>query len=217
MVSGLVIIGAGGFGREVLDVVEALEAAGHRLDFRGFLDDGEVDCERLARRGAVLLGDVASFPMYGDQFIIGIGSTFVRSQIAQRLEQLGAQPVTVIHPASTIGGDTEIGQGSVLTAGTRLTTNVRLGRHVHINLNVTIGHDSSIGDFVSIFPGATISGDVQIGDRVTIGTGANVINGVAIGDGAYVGAGAVVTRDVEPGVTVAGVPAKAIRSAQGSQ
>jgi sugar O-acyltransferase (sialic acid O-acetyltransferase NeuD family) len=214
--SGLVIVGAGGFGREVLDVVEALEATGMPLAFRGFLDDGEVELERLRRRGALLLGGVSSFGLHADQFVIGIGATDVRSEIAGLLEHLGGRAVKLVHPDSTIGGDNEIGAGTVVTAGVRVTTNVRIGRHVHLNLNSTIGHDTHVGDFVSVFPGVTISGDVVIGERVTIGTGVNIINGVSIGDGAYIGAGAVVTRDVEPGVTVAGVPAKVIRDASGA-
>jgi acetyltransferase-like isoleucine patch superfamily enzyme len=89
-----------------------------------------------------------------------------------------------------------------------LTTNIVAGRHLHVNLNATVGHDCVIGDFVTLAPGVSISGHVTIGDGVEFGTGAVVLPGVTIGDGAMVGAGAVVTRDVEPGVTVIGMPAK---------
>ena len=79
-------------------------------------------------------------------------------------------------------------------------------------MNSTIGHDSVLDDFVSVYPGATVSGSVHLADGVTIGTGANVLPGVSVGAGAFVGAGAVVTGDVDPGVTVAGVPARPVRA-----
>ncbi len=99
-------------------------------------------------------------------------------------------------------------EGCILTAGARVTTNITLGRHTQLHVNCTIGHDSVLDDFVSVYPGATVSGNVHLAEGVTIGTGANVLPGVTVGAGAFVGAGAVVTADVEPGVTVVGVPAR---------
>jgi sugar O-acyltransferase (sialic acid O-acetyltransferase NeuD family) len=215
MPSGLVIIGAGGFGREVLDVVDALQTAGHRLDFRGFLDDGDIDLERLARRGTLCLGDTASIGQHADRFVIGVGAGDVRSRLADVATAGAARPVTLVHPAATIGGDTTLGNGCIVAAGARLTTNIRLGQHVDIHVNTTIGHDCVLGDFVSVYPGANVGGEVVLGRCATIGSGAIVLPRVSIGEGAYVGAGAVVTRDVEPGVTVAGVPAKVIRRTGG--
>ena len=211
MPSGLVIIGAGGFGREVLDIVEALEAQGQHLDFRGFLDDGDVEHQRLARRGAALLGDSRSVDVHADRYAIGIGDARVRARISQMLAGKAARPLTLVHPAASIGGDATLGDGCIVAAGARLTTNIRLGEHVNIHVNCTIGHDCQLDDFVSIFPGANVGGEVTVGRAATIGSGAIVLPMVRIGEGAYVGAGAVVTKDVEPGVTVAGVPAKPLR------
>ena len=93
-----------------------------------------------------------------------------------------------------------------------MTTNIHLGMGSQINLVCTIGHDSIIGDFVTMSPGATISGNVTIGSFATIGSNASVIPGVTLGEGCTVGAGAAVIRDVEPGTTVVGVPARTISS-----
>lgn len=204
----VVIIGAGGFGREVLDVIEAINAAGGSLVMLGFLDIGQVDEELLLRRGTTLLPRHSSPRSLGAQYIIGIGDTLSRRRIDQDLQTSGCDANTVIHPAATLGGDNHLGDGCVLTAGSRITNNVRLGRHVHLNLNSTVGHDCVVGDYVSVFPGATVSGNVQIGTGVTVGTGANILPGIMVGDWARIGAGAVVTKDVDPGVTVVGSPAR---------
>lgn len=204
----VVIIGAGGFGREVLDVIDAINAAGGSLEMLGFADDGPVDEALLLRRRTRLLGPVSAVPSLLAQYVIGIGNGEVRRRIDDALQAAGCHAATLVHPAATVGGDSRIGEGCVLTAGSRVTTNVTLGRHVQLHVNSTVGHDTVIDDYVSVFPGATVSGSVRLGRRVTIGTGANVLPGLTIGDGAFVGAGAVVNKDVEPGVTVVGSPAR---------
>jgi sugar O-acyltransferase (sialic acid O-acetyltransferase NeuD family) len=212
MTSGpIVIVGAGGFGREVLDVIEAINAAGGTLEFRGFIDDGPVDDELLARRNARLLGASDALREMGVSFIVAIGSGIARRSVVDRLVDGTSRPGVLVHPAATVGGDNRIGPGCILTAGSRVTTNITLGAHVQLHVNSTVGHDSKLGDFVSVFPGATVSGNVTIGAGATIGTGANVLPGVTVGEGAFVGAGAVVTISVEPGQTVVGCPARPIR------
>lgn len=213
----LVIIGAGGHGREALDVLESAHPSS-RHRFLGFLDDVEPDREILARRNAVWLGVVSRVTELDAEYLIGIGSGDVRCHIDGKLLRAGRSSATLVHPAATIASDVEIGPGSIITAGASLTTNIRAGRHFHVNLNATIAHDCLIGDYVTVSPGATISGNVVLEHRVSIGTGANVIPGVRVGEGAIVGAGAVVVRDVEPGDTVVGVPARSIcRSALGAR
>jgi sugar O-acyltransferase (sialic acid O-acetyltransferase NeuD family) len=164
------------------------------------------------RRGARLLGDSEALQSLEVSYVVAIGSGFARRSVAERLTGAARGPATLLHPSATIGGDNQVGLGSILAAGSRVTTNITLGPHVHLHVNSTVGHDSTLGEYVSVFPGATLSGNVTIGAGATIGTGANVLPGVTIGEGAFVGAGAVVTRDVEPGHTVVGSPAKPIRA-----
>ena len=218
----LVIVGAGGFGREVHHVVEAMNAAGSDLELIGYVDDLATSDDLLARLGTSRLGgvdvlcatqvasdrDQAIGPDVG--YVIAIGAGAVRRTLDERLTAAGRQALTLIHPMATVGGDNRTAEGCILTAGSRVTTNITLGRHTQLHVNSTIGHDSVLDDFVSVYPGATVSGNVHLGEGVTIGTGANVLPGVSIGVGALVGAGAVVTADVEPGVTVVGVPARPI-------
>jgi sugar O-acyltransferase (sialic acid O-acetyltransferase NeuD family) len=212
----LVIVGAGGFGREVHGVVDALNASGTAVEFVGYVDDADTSDELLARLGTARLGGIDVLDddrRVGSDvgYVIAIGAGGVRRRIDERLTAAGRRPVTLVHPMATVGGDNRIAEGCILTAGSRVTTNIALGRHTQLHVNCTIGHDSVLDDFVSVYPGATVSGNVHLADGVTIGTGANVLPGVTVGAGAFVGAGAVVTADVEPGTTVVGAPARPTR------
>ena len=211
----LVIVGAGGFGREVIDIVEAMNEAGADLELLGSVDDSDASAPLLSRRDVSHLGSIADFvEQYagnGVRFVVGIGAGALRRTIDARLTEADFEPATLRHPMATVGGADRIAEGCIIAAGGRVTTNITLGRHTHLHVNSTIGHDSVLDDFVSVYPGATVSGSVHLCHGVTIGTGANVLPGVTVGEGAFVGAGAVVTADVEAGSTVAGVPARPIR------
>jgi sugar O-acyltransferase (sialic acid O-acetyltransferase NeuD family) len=204
----LVVVGAGGFGREVLDVVEAMNAIAPTFEFAGFLDDGHVETQLLARRNAHHLGGIGLLRDLDAEYVIGIGNGVVRRRIDEAASGWGRTAAVLIHPAATVGSDVRIGQGTVVAAGVRITTNIDLGRHVHLNLNSTVGHDAVVGDYVTVNPGATVSGNVVLEDGVNLGTGCAVIQGRTIGAGTVVGAGAVVVSDLPPGVTAVGVPAK---------
>jgi sugar O-acyltransferase (sialic acid O-acetyltransferase NeuD family) len=204
----LVVLGAGGHGRELLDVVEAVNARAPTFEFLGFVDDGEVDKVILGRRHVPLLGDRSALGSLGARVLLGIGYPAPRRAAALGLEAFCGETPSVVHPAATMGGDVVLGPGAIVAAGARLTTNVRLGRHTHINVNTTISHDVRIGDFVTVSPGAQVSGNAVLDAGVFIGAGATILQGVRVGTNATVGAGAVVVSDVTPGATVVGVPAR---------
>lgn len=200
---GIVVLGAGGFGREVHDVILAAD-----LTFVGFIDD-RPDLALLERRGAHHLGgldDLSGFAGMG--FVVGVGDPVTRRRLSDAAVAAGLRPHNVIHPRSVFGEENRLGVGLVVCSHVSVTTNVTIGHHVHLNLNATVGHDVVLGDYVTVNPGANISGNVILEDGVTIGTGAAVIQGVRIGANTVVGAGAVVTRDLPSGVTAVGAPAK---------
>ena len=205
----IVIVGAGGFGRETLDVVRDIDPGAAQWQFVGFVSAAEPDAGTLQRIGAAWLGDDEHFLQRpsATHYVVAIGDPALRRQLVDRYDAAGLTPITLIHPTSTIGTDVQIGEGTVICAHTSITTNIRIGRHVHVDRASTVGHDCVLEDFVTLHPGSVISGGVRIGFGARVGTNACVLPGIIVGDAATVGAGAVVTRDVPESTTVAGVPA----------
>lgn len=208
----LVIIGASGFGRECLDVLQAMILIGAEFDIVGVVDDNpsRINLERLRNRNIRYVGTVAEWLVnLGDEgYVLGIGNPNVRRSVAVELDAAGAQAASLVHPHSTIGSETTLADGVVICAGVTVSTNVRIGRHVHINPNVTIGHDTELREFVSINPGAVVSGEVVVDSGTLVGAAAIILQQLTIGKRSVVGAGSVVTRDVPSGVTVKGVPGR---------
>jgi sugar O-acyltransferase (sialic acid O-acetyltransferase NeuD family) len=205
MTDRLVIVGAGGHGREALAVARAVNRARGRWHVIGLVDDGAHD--RRLVDDAIVLGTTRFVIDHGDEHVIAVGSPPLRRTIAERIGD-AAPAISLVDPSAWIGDDVVLGDGAMVYPGAICTTNVRIGVHSHVNCGVIVSHDCRIGDFVSLAPGVKLNGAVTVGDGAFLGTGAIVLPGRTIGQDAVVGAGAVVVDDVEPGATVVGVPAR---------
>lgn len=205
--TAVVIVGAGGHGREVLQV---LRDEG-RAEFLGFLDDREPDPDLLSRIDARWLGPVAQLADLPEdvEYVVGIGSGAVRQAIDAQAGDRGAY--TLVHPWASVGPDVALSPGVVVFAFATVTTNIRLGRHVHVGRGCAVGHDSTLEDYVTLFPLSSVSGNVHLKPKVTVGTTASIRQGLRVGDGTTIGSGAAVVTDLPPGVVAVGVPA-AVRS-----
>ncbi len=201
----IVIVGAGGHGRETLDVIESMNREKSVWRFLGFVDD---DPAPTFVAEDLLLGPISAMRDIDASYVIAIGSPAVRAKVELVISTWRQPAARLVHASATIGHVVQIGDGVIVAAGARVTTNVSLGHHVHVNVNAVVSHDCIVGSHTSVSPGAHLNGAVVVGERVLIGAGAIVLPQVRIGDGATVGAGAVVTEDVADGRTVVGLPAK---------
>lgn len=203
----LVIIGAGGFAREVAWLVESINQMKASYRLMGHISSSSTGDAKLLGDDDWALQNLPSTT----QFVVAIGNASLRKKITQTYEQKGFTAATLIHPDVRFAKGCEIGVGSMICAGAIFTVNIHIGRHCIVNLNSTIGHDSRIGDYVTISPGTQISGGVIIEDEVEIGTGASILQNIKLGKGLKLGAGAVATKDLEGGNTYVGVPARLIK------
>lgn len=206
----IVIVGVGGFGREVAWLIERINIIKPTWDLVGFVDDNKL-----------LMGDhISGYPVVGDSIwlnnqtekiyaVCAIGSSNVRKKVIQKLSNV--KFATLIDPKVEISNTVEIGEGTIICAGSVLTIDVSLGNHVIINLNCTIGHDSTIRDYVTIYPSVNVSGNTYIQNNVEVGTGTQIIQGLEIGRNTIIGAGSVVVRDIPEYCTAVGSPAKPIK------
>ena len=199
----VVIIGAGGHGKVVADIVNS---CGDTVV--GFLDGGNVPDQIV---GFPLLGSDKDYKKYIDcKFIVAIGSADIRERIVASMPD--AKWYTAIHPHAVISPfETSIGEGTVVMANAVVNAGTKIGKHCILNTACVVEHENIIEDYVHISVGAKIGGIVKIGYKDWIGIGATVINCVDICENAFVGAGAVVIDDINEAGTYVGVPAKKIR------
>lgn len=209
----LVIFGAGGFGREVLQLVRDINEAAPAWECEGFLVDSQYAGAGGIVQGLPILGDIAWLNLNpGVQVVIAVGSPVGKRQIALRIRRECENSfATLVHPRAWVGQNVDIGEGSILCAGALVTTDIRIGRHVHVNIGATIGHDAVLEDFVTLNPSVNVSGNVKLEEGVEIGTSSVLIPGSVVGCWSIIGAGSVVTKGLPSNVTAVGAPAKVIK------
>jgi len=206
----VVVFGCGGFGREVMWVLEENIENGDNWEILGFIDD------RAELTGQVInnykvLGTTDWLIEYKEEInvIIGVGSSQKRKKIINILKSnsLICFP-TLISKSANISKYTTIGEGCIICSGTIVTVNAILKNFVIVNLDCTIGHDALLCDYVTLYPSVNISGSVKVDELTEIGTGTQIIQGVNIGSNSIIGAGAVVIRDIPKDITAVGNPAR---------
>lgn len=212
----IAIFGSSGFAREVFDICMINGCSSVVFIDRVLQkqNDDITECLIYPESEVSVLSDS------GYEFVVGIGDGKIRKEIVDRFPTV--KYANIIHPDSSFGFRQSRAfdkvEGNVVAAGVRFTNNIVIGNHGVFNLNVTVGHDCVIKDFVTISPGANVSGNVFIDEYVYIGTGSTILEGssinkkLKIGVGSVVGAGAVVLTDVNGSDTVVGIPAKSINA-----
>lgn len=197
MTNEFVVIGAGGHGKVIIEIIEAMGGS------VGYVNDADPSLT------AVLGYEVSTRePSADETAVIAVGNNRTRKKIAERLSCAFA---AAIHPSANLSPRCVIGEGTVVMAGATINADASLGKHCIVNTNAGIDHDCVIGDYAHISPGVSLAGGVQVGEGAQVGIGASVIPGVRIGKWAVIGAGAAVIEDVPDHAVVAGVPAKVLR------
>lgn len=206
----IVIIGASGFGKEVLDLLRNKPDN----DIVGFIDkDEKLSGSKI--NGVPVLGNDAMLARLNSEgvssAVVAIGDFRIRRRLFDLSSEYGYELINVIHPSAYISQSVELGRGIIIYGGVVINTNVHIGDNVLLNSGATIGHDTKIEDDVNINPGVDIAGKVLIKRGAYIGIGASVIENITIGEESIVGAGTVVIRDIPDNVVATGVPAKVIK------
>ena len=213
MSKDLIVVGAGGFGREASQLVEEINAAkqAERWNLLGFIDDDKAKWGQNLR-GYIVLGGL-NFLQQVDRDVLVIaviGNPVAKKGIIERIKSYGLNFAKLIHPDLAVTKEIKVGQGTLINKGCLLTINIEIGDHVSINPGCCIGHDAVIGDYTTLMWRVNLSGNTKIGNGCLLGTGSTVLQGLKVEDATTVGAGAVVTTDLPGNCTVVGVPARIV-------
>lgn len=200
----LVILGAGGFAREVAWIVWRINNVQPVYRVLGFCDDAP-DKKAGDLDGLPLLGPIEGLRSRV-AFFCAIGRNLARQAVTARALDLGHVPESIIDPSADIAPDVQIGPGSVVGLGSVVSVGARVGGGVIINHHVCVGHDVRIGDYAQLCPGVCVSGACEIGEGALLGTLAGTIPLKKVGAWATVGAGTCAMRDIPEGATVVRVP-----------
>lgn len=208
----LVIIGAGGLGRETAWMTRRINESAWTWKLLGFLDGNP----------ALIGSEIGRLPVLGAEAwlrdhpdvwaVCAIGDGRVRKKVVEGVMAAGHRRfATLVDPDAVLSDSVEMGEGTLVCGRTILTVHVALGRHVVVSPGCTVGHDARMDDYSTLYPGVNLSGNTHIGPCVQLGCGSQVIQGKRVGRGTIVGAGAVVISDLPEACTAVGVPARPIK------
>lgn len=204
----LIIVGAGGFGREVYNWALADADCDRKWTITGFLDDNPAALDGFDYPVDIIDSITDYRPADNDLFICAIGAPAIKRKVCESLSGRSAQFISLIHPDSIIGMNVSIGRGAIICPKVVVTCDISIGDFVTINCHSSVGHDARIGDWTTISGHCDITGQCKLGEMVFVGSGARIVPLKTVGDHATVGAGSVVIRHVAPETKVFGNPAR---------
>lgn len=202
----IVIVGNGGFAREVEFLINRINEIEKTWNFLGYVDN-EKEAENV-------WGNDDGLISYGDELhvVIAIGTSITRCKLYEKYcRNKNLLFPNLFDPSVIYSSKMQMGQGNIICAGTIMTVDLRIGSFNIINLDCTIGHDTVIEDYVTINPSVNLSGNTCVSSLCNLGTGSQVIQGKCIGRNVTLGAGAVVVTDIEDNAVAVGVPAKIVK------
>lgn len=203
----LVVIGAGGLGREIFSWITI---ASSEYNIVGFVDDNPHKLSNYNYSCKIISNLEEYKPTKGVLHVLAIMNPTSKKNVIQKLKDKDCEFLTFIHPNTIIGRNVEVGEGCVITPNCILSTDIKLGKFVFLNTNTTVGHDVCIGDYASVNGKVEIGGDVNIGNEVLVGSRAVILPRVKIVASTIVGTGSVVVTNIKKPVTVFGNPAREI-------
>ncbi len=206
----IIVLGAGGHGQVVADILLAMAQKANDLVVAGFLDDNPQLWDRTLLGLAVLGPPDALSKIAHDGVIVAIGDNKTRIRITSDLLARGECLVSAIHPHAVLGTDVQVGAGSMICAGVVVNAVTIIGQSVILNTGCTVDHHCMVGSYSHVAPGAHLGGEVTVGEGSLIGIGASILPCRRIEAQAIVGAGAVVIDDVPTACTVVGVPGRRV-------
>jgi sugar O-acyltransferase (sialic acid O-acetyltransferase NeuD family) len=211
----LLLVGAGGFGREAAEAVQAINSVTPRWKLLGFLDDDEA-LQGKDLDGTRVVGTAADIHRFPDaEVVVCAGSPAhygARKQLVSRLRLPVARYPTLVHPFASVASSARLGPGTVLLAGAVVTGRAVVGAHVAVMPGVVITHDATVGDYVTFASGVRLGGGVEVEEGAYLGSGALIREHLKVGTWSLVGMGSVVLEDVPPYEVWVGQPAHRLRS-----
>ncbi|HEX8125000.1 MAG TPA: acetyltransferase [Allosphingosinicella sp.] len=206
----LILVGAGGFGRELYFWAGDCHSAGTLPALAGFVDDSIH--ELPGAYDLPCLGSLQDYtPAPGDLFLLALGNPATKRKVVELLKTRGGEFATLRHPTTTVVRTASIGEGVIMCPYTMAMPDTRIDRFATLINFSGLGHDSAVGEFTTLSSLVDVMGYARVGKDVMIGSGARLLPKIVVGDGATIGAGSVVVRSVKPGMTVFAAPAKLLK------
>jgi sugar O-acyltransferase (sialic acid O-acetyltransferase NeuD family) len=206
----LIIVGAGGFGRELYELLwDAFSPDMYQV--KGFLAADVVDLRAMGIDHEVIGNPDTYQPESDELFLLAIGHMDVRKRVVEQLESRGGRFTSFIHPLARIAKTAKIADGAVIYPNAVVSNQSELAEHVHLNFFASVGHDCRVGRYCLLAPYATLNGNVRLEDEVYVSTHGTVAPGCRLGRRSKLSANSACMRDTPENTLVFGVPGRQVR------